>query len=117
MTPAEVLASIPAFAALAPDDLSALAARLDEARFAPGAVIVREGDTDSASLFIIEEGSVEITCGEGKSRVELAALGRGEYFGELALIDGEPRSASATATVPAARADPAPPGVRGLHPP
>jgi len=100
MTPTQVLSSIPAFAALAPDDLSALVARLDEARFEPGAVIVKEGDTESASLYIIEDGAVEITRGDGKGRIELAALGPGEYFGELALIDGEPRSASATATSP-----------------
>jgi len=97
MTPTEVLSSIPAFSRLPPDDLKALADRLDEARFAPGAVIVREGATDSANLYIIEEGSVEITRGEGKSRVDLEVLGPGQYFGELALIDGEPRSASATA--------------------
>jgi CRP-like cAMP-binding protein len=100
MTPTEVLSSIPAFARLPPDDLKALADRLGEARFAPGAVIVREGATDSASLYIIEEGSVEITRGDGKSRVELEVLGPGQYFGELALIDGEPRSASATAREP-----------------
>ena len=97
MTPTEVLSSIHVFARLPPDDLKALADRLGEARFAPGAVIVREGATDSAKLYIIEEGSVEITRGDGKSRVELEVLGPGQYFGELALIDGEPRSASATA--------------------
>jgi CRP-like cAMP-binding protein len=100
MTATEVLSSIPAFARLPPDDLKALADRLGEARFVPGAVIVREGATDSASLYIIEEGSVEIARGEGKSRVELEVLGPGQYFGELALIDGEPRSASATAREP-----------------
>jgi cation transporter-like permease len=100
MTPTQVLSSIPAFAALAPDDLSALVERLDEARFEPGAIIVNEGEVESASLYIIEDGSVEITRGGGKSRVELATLGPGQYFGELALIDGAPRSASVTATSP-----------------
>jgi cation transporter-like permease len=100
MTPTQVLSSIPAFATLAPDDLSALVERLDEACLEPGAVIVREGDVESASLYIIENGSVEIARGQGKTRVELATLGPGQYFGELALIDGAPRSATATATTP-----------------
>jgi cation transporter-like permease len=100
MTPAEALSSIPAFANLAPDDLAALIERLDEARFAAGAEIVREGEVESSSLYIIEDGSVRITRGEAKSQVELDVLGPGKYFGELALIDGAPRSASATAITP-----------------
>jgi cation transporter-like permease len=96
MTPTQVLSSIPAFAGLAPDELRALVERLDEARFEPGAVIVKEGEVESASLYIIEDGSVEITRGEGNTRVELATLGPGQYFGELALIDGAPRPATAT---------------------
>jgi len=100
MTPIEVLSKIPAFARLAPDDLRALAARLGEEHFKAGDVIVREGEADSAALYIIEDGSVEISRGDGKSRVELEVLGPGQYFGELALIDGEPRSASATAKEP-----------------
>jgi CRP-like cAMP-binding protein len=100
MTPTEALSSIPAFARLPADDLKALADRLGEARFSAGATIVKEGATDSASLYIIEDGSVEITRGAGKSRIELDVLGPGQYFGELALIDGEPRSPSATAKEP-----------------
>src|ERR1700730_7017570 len=98
MTPTQVLSSIPAFAALAPDDLRALVERLDEARFEPGVVIGKEVGVDSASLYIIEDGSVEITRGEGKARVELTSLGPGQYFGELALIYCGPRCVSATAT-------------------
>jgi CRP-like cAMP-binding protein len=100
MTPIEVLSKIPAFARLPLDDLRALAGRLGEARIGPGDVIVKEGETDSAALYIIEDGLVEITRGQDKSRVELEVLGPGQYFGELALIDGEPRSATATAKEP-----------------
>ena len=100
MTPIEVLSSIPAFARLAPDDLRALADRLGDARFDVGELIVKQGERDTSSLYIIEEGSVEISRGEGRSRVKLEVLGPGEYFGELALIDGEPRSATATAREP-----------------
>jgi CRP-like cAMP-binding protein/cation transporter-like permease len=92
-----LLASIPAFASLADDDLGALASRLDEARFEPGSTIVKEGAVDSSALFIIEEGEVEISRGYDKGHVALATMGEGQYFGELALIDGSARSATAIA--------------------
>jgi cation transporter-like permease len=92
-----LLARIPAFARLARDDLAALTGRLGEETYAAGQIIFKQGDPASTSLFIVEDGSVEIAHGEGKGRVELAALGPGQYFGELALFDGQPRSATATA--------------------
>ena len=63
-----------------------------------GDVIFAEGDT-AASLFVILGGSVVISRGEEPdgARVELSRLEAGELFGELALFDGAPRSATATA--------------------
>lgn len=95
-----LLARIPAFQSLAPDDLAALASRLGEQRLAAGQVVLREGDVGPMSLFIVEEGEVEIAHGQGRGRVELARLGPGRYFGELSLFDHAPRSATATATQP-----------------
>ena len=100
MNRTELLASSPAFASLAADDLAALAKRLGEERYEPGCTIVKEGDAESTSLFLINEGEVEVSRGKDKSRVLLATLGPGQYFGELALIDGSPRSATVTATSP-----------------
>ena len=100
MTRTELLASIPAFASLAADDLGTLAERLDEERFEAGRIIVEEGDASSTSLYIVEEGEVEISRGRDKGRVKLAMMGAGQYFGELALIDGSPRSATVTAKSP-----------------
>lgn len=100
MTPTELLASIPTFALLAADDLAALAGRLGEERFEAGHVIVREGQADTSALYLIEEGEVEVAHGEGHGRVELASLGPKQYFGELSLIDGAPRSATVTAKAP-----------------
>ena len=100
MTRTELLASIPAFASLAADDLGTLAERLDEERFEAGRIIVKEGDASSTSLYIVEEGEVEISRGRDKGRITLATMGAGQYFGELALIDGSPRSATATAKSP-----------------
>jgi uncharacterized membrane protein len=91
-----LLANIPLFESLTEDDLAALSGRLEQSDYAEGDVIFNQGDKGS-SLFIIEDGGVEITYGEGKARVRLAALFTGQYFGELSLFDGAPRSATATA--------------------
>jgi uncharacterized membrane protein len=48
-------------------------------------------------LFIIEDGAVEISYGEGRGKITLATLFTGQYFGELSLFDGSPRSATASA--------------------
>jgi CRP/FNR family cyclic AMP-dependent transcriptional regulator len=96
MSRQELLANIPLFESLIPADLDALSRRLEQAEFADGDVIFRQGDQGS-SLFIIEDGAVEISYGEGRGRITLATLFAGQYFGELSLFDGSPRSATATA--------------------
>ena len=97
MTREELLASIPVFESLTPDDLRALSGRLEQTESPEGDVIFRQGD-EGSSLFIIDDGAVEIAYGEGKSRIVLATLFAGQYFGELSLFDRAPRSATATAT-------------------
>ena len=90
MTREELLASIPVFESLTPDDLRALSARLEQTESAEGDVIFRQGD-EGSSLFIIDDGAVEIAYGEGKTRIVLATLFAGQYFGELSLFDRAPR--------------------------
>jgi len=97
MARTELLSSIPLFESLADDDLETLAGHLDECRFEAGQVIFREGDPGK-TLYVIEDGAVEISSGDGRNAVELATLYSGEYFGELSLFDGLPRSANATAS-------------------
>jgi len=96
MSRQELLANIPLFESLIPADLDALSRRLEQAEYADADVIFRQGDQGS-SLFIIEDGAVEISYGEGRGRITLATLFTGQYFGELSLFDGSPRSATATA--------------------
>ncbi len=96
MTRQELLANIPLFESLTPEDLDALSRRLEQTDYADGEVIFQQGDAGS-SLFIIDDGAVEISYGEGRGRVMLATLFTGQYFGELSLFDGAPRSATATA--------------------
>ncbi len=96
MTRQELLANIPLFESLTPDELDALARRMEEAQYREGDVIFRQGE-EGSSLFLIEDGSVEISYGEGRTRIVLASLFPSQYFGELSLFDGAPRSATATA--------------------
>jgi len=97
MTRQELLASIPLFESLTKEDLDGLTLHLEESHYEPGEVIFKQGD-DGSSLFIIEEGAVDIAFGEGPGNIVLATLFNGQYFGELSLFDGAPRSATATAT-------------------
>jgi CRP/FNR family transcriptional regulator, cyclic AMP receptor protein len=93
----DLLGNIPLFESLTPEDLKALSRRLEMAEYPEGAMIFKQGD-EGAALFIIEEGAVEISYGDGKAKVLLAHLFAGQYFGELSVFDNAPRSATATAT-------------------
>jgi len=92
----ELLANIVLFESLTADDLASLSQRVEEVQYEQGEVIFQQGD-EGSSLFVIEDGAVEISYGEGKARVILTSLFTGQYFGELSLFDGSPRSATATA--------------------
>lgn len=92
-----LLRTIPLFESLADEDLSALASRLREERFEAGTTVFSQGDEGDA-MYLIEDGAVDIVAGAGKQRVTLASLFKQQYFGELSLLDGAPRSAMAVAT-------------------
>lgn len=61
-----------------------------------GETIVRQGD-DGDAAFVVVEGQVAVMVGSGEKATELARLGRGEVFGEIALITSRPRTASVVA--------------------
>ena len=97
----ELLSRIPMFEGLAPDDVRALAASLVERHYGAGQLIMNLGDVGT-SMFIIARGHVNIHLpGEASRRISLKDVSDGEYFGELALFDDKPRSASALATTDA----------------
>ncbi len=96
----KLLAEVPLFAQIKADELDLVASALRPHQYRAGEMIFHEGDAGTA-LYIIEEGEVKIVLGspEGKEAV-LGLLGRGDFFGELALLDGLPRSADAVAASP-----------------
>jgi uncharacterized membrane protein len=96
----EAIRSVPLFASL--DDRAAgrlrdLLTRID---VPAGAVLFRTGDHGEA-MYLIEGGRIAITVTEDGETVTLAELGQGDYFGEMALLDGLPRSADAHAVADA----------------
>jgi CRP-like cAMP-binding protein len=96
----DALATIPFFAGLEPAALERLAAGMRSRRFRRGEVIFHIGDPGDA-LFVIVEGEVKISLpSETGEEAILATLRAGDVFGELALLDGAPRSASASALSP-----------------
>lgn len=98
MSHSELLANIPMFADLSAEDRDLLGTSLVLRTFAAGQTIMNLGE-DGHSMFIIAEGHVNIYLpGEASRRISLKDVSVGEYFGELALFDDKPRSASALAT-------------------
>ena len=65
--------------------------------FAPGEVIYSEGYIGTSAIYVIAEGKVEISTKCDERRVVLATLGKGECFGESALLPSEPRGSTAKA--------------------
>jgi CRP-like cAMP-binding protein len=74
----------------------ATAARREEFRLTKGSVLFRQGDPGN-EMFVVSEGRIRLTIGKGGHETEVNMLGPGEFFGELSLLSGEPRSATATA--------------------
>jgi CRP/FNR family cyclic AMP-dependent transcriptional regulator len=101
MRPADLLTQIPLFQGLADEDREALTARLNEKTFKAGDIVFSQGDVGS-SMYVVQSGSVQIylpSADKDLPPVVLRDSRTGEYFGELALFDDKPRSASVRALV------------------
>jgi CRP-like cAMP-binding protein len=96
----ELLAGAPLFAGLPRRLLGRLGARFFEKAYAESEVVFHEGDPGKA-LFLVLEGEVVITQATPAGEHVLRTLDPGACFGELALIDDFPRSATARVAVPA----------------
>lgn len=64
--------------------------------FKAGSLVIREGEPGQ-EMFVVESGSVEVFRGSGPKEQKVSTLGAGDFFGELSLLDDQPRSASARA--------------------
>ncbi len=97
MSYTELLARIPLFENLPREELEHLSTLLRPRRYARGEVIFHQGDVGTA-LHIVRKGQVAIRLSseDGKEAI-LSLLDRGDFFGELALLDGAPRSTDAVA--------------------
>ena len=89
------LKSSPLFSALHGEELASVARVTEPVRFQEGDSLFHEGDPGDA-LYLVVSGSVRIDRGGN----EIAILGPREAVGEMALLDGQPRSATATAVEP-----------------
>ncbi len=74
-----------------------LASRSEVRRFAPGEVVVAQGEP-GCELFIIDTGDVTIELAREGRQLTVAKLGSGRFFGEMGLMTGEPRAATVRAT-------------------
>ncbi len=93
----QLLERVPFLAALSVDDRRWLHERVRRRTYTRGDIIFQKDDPGQ-SLFIIEDGSVRIYVpGAQGMDLTLAVMGGGDFFGDLSLLDGRPRSASASA--------------------
>jgi CRP/FNR family cyclic AMP-dependent transcriptional regulator len=88
------------FADLTADERGQLARLAEPMNVGPGTQLFRAGDAATA-LYLIKDGSVRITTiAASGGNIEVAVLGTGSHFGEMALIDGAKRSATAETLEP-----------------
>ncbi len=93
------LQGVPLFASCSAEEIAEIASVLETVDVAAGTVVFRERDP-GVDMYIIQTGVVRIVS-EGPSGQTIAELGTGDVFGEMALITGFPRSASAIASTDA----------------
>ncbi|MBW6485277.1 MAG: Crp/Fnr family transcriptional regulator [Syntrophobacterales bacterium] len=91
-----ILKTIPLFALLTEAERELLAGLLRRKSIKKHELLFRQGDEGTA-FYIILQGRIKISVSRRREKVTLAILGPGEFLGEMALLDGLPRSADAAA--------------------
>jgi CRP-like cAMP-binding protein len=93
----EVLRTVPIFSELSDEDITSLARLASRKRYPKDTVVFFENE-EGDFFFTILEGRIKVTIlGDDGREVILSVLGPGDFFGEMALLDNEPRSATAIA--------------------
>jgi diguanylate cyclase (GGDEF)-like protein len=92
-----VLGGIEIFSGLPEDELCVLAAKMQRRSFKPGEAMFREGESGD-ELFVVASGLVSVSVrSEDAEDIELSRVGRGAFFGEMAILERAPRSATCRA--------------------
>ncbi|HEY3041711.1 MAG TPA: SLC13 family permease [Pyrinomonadaceae bacterium] len=90
----EIISAVPLFSALSREDAAKVVGKMEPSSFQSGATILSQGDEGDA-FYLIESGAVEVVRHSvGRKSEVLAVLGEREWFGEMALLSGEARSAT-----------------------
>jgi CRP-like cAMP-binding protein len=84
------------FSGLTPAELAAIAEKMQRHRFAPGEVIIRQGESGE-TFYLLTSGTVNVMRRAAGEEHQVATLGRGSCFGERALMEDELRNASVVA--------------------
>lgn len=92
----ERLSAVDIFAPLSVDEIGMLARAAVRHVFAPGETVIRAGDAGS-SMFVVHNGRVQVQINENGRPRPVATLNEGDFFGEMALFTGEPRTANVIA--------------------
>jgi small-conductance mechanosensitive channel len=92
----ERLSAVDIFAPLSVEETSMLAQASVRHVFAPGETVIRAGD-EGSSMFVLHNGQVQVQVTEDGQPRAVAVLNEGDFFGEMALFTGEPRTASVVA--------------------
>ena len=92
----ERLSAVDIFAPLSADETSMLAQAAVRHVFAPGETVIRAGD-EGSSMFVVHKGKVRVQVSENGRPRTVATLNEGDFFGEMALFTGEPRTANVLA--------------------
>jgi anion transporter len=91
---ADTIRSIPIFSALSREDVAKVLGKMEETSFGAGATIFSQGDHGDA-FYLIQSGAVQVVVESGAGNSEVVAiLGPRDWFGEMALLSGESRSAT-----------------------
>jgi CRP/FNR family transcriptional regulator, cyclic AMP receptor protein len=94
-TKTDLIKSVPLFSSASKQELAQIASIADEIDLPEGKVLIREGDP-GREFFVLIDGTAEVERGGKK----VAAIGPGDFFGEIALVSKTPRNATITTTSP-----------------
>lgn len=93
-----LLAMSPVFGPCTSAERKEIMDKFEKKDYKEGEDVIREGDAGD-SIFLIKSGNVKVTINKGGKIIELAKLYAGDFFGEIALVTGKPRTATVTSAV------------------